>query len=282
MMVPEGEVGQAPEEVIAEPDAGSQQQPQQTGDNPSWASYVKEFPEQLQGMARDTFKKWDADVQGQFTKIHEQYRPFKSYIDNKVDPAKLDQAYALANQLESDPEQFARLLAGHLGLTIEEAKQAVADVAEPDNSPDANSDFARLQQRQDELVQMFQQQEDTRQQEALTSKYTKQIEDEIGLIESTYGKMTDPVRDAVLEHAYARSVATNREVSLPEAYQSLNTLITQATQARSTPRPGATAPRMVPAGNTVPTVPDGKSLGTLTDKETRDMAAAVISAHVHS
>ena len=248
------------------------------GENPAWASALEKFPEGLRGVARETFSEWDRNTQAKFNQIHEQYKPFKPFLDQGLDPEWMQQAVTVAQQLETDPEGFTRTIAQHLGLTFAEAQQAIEDATGAGtDTGETDPRLVELQQSQAALIEMFQQQEQARQFEQLSVQAEQSLTSELAQLEATHGKMTDVVRNEVLQRALMMNAATGQPASLEDAYASLEQFVSQI---RSVPRPGAMAPRVIPSGSSVPAPPAGKSLGSMSSAEAKQYAADIAARYM--
>lgn len=239
-----------------------------------WDSYVEKFPEGVRGIARESFSELEKNFNGQFQKVHEQYRPFKNFIDQKVDPERLNAAYQFATQFEADPQQFVTYLAEHLGLTIQQAQAVAEAVADDESTTEENPEIASLREQQEQFMQQVLQHQQAQEAEKINQEADANLRDELVEIESKYGKMTDVVRNEVLNRALAMSYQTNKPISLMDAYESLERFVGQV---QSAPRPGASAPRVLSSGSAVPITPSGKSLGQMSNKETKAAAGAVVA-----
>jgi hypothetical protein len=83
------------------------------GDKP-YQNYLNEFPEALRPQVEPIFDKWDTDMNNRFKDIHEQYEPYKTFVDNNVDPDYLQAGVGLLEQVNNDPQKVFTALANHL------------------------------------------------------------------------------------------------------------------------------------------------------------------------
>lgn len=249
-------------------------------DNPAWASHLEKFPEGMRGLARDSFAEFDKGVQSQFEKIHQQYAPYKPFLENKVDPQRLIDAYNFALNLEQDPVGTTKLLAQQLGISLAEAQQVV-DEAQQEGDEDENVDprYQQLEQNFQNLSEFIQQQEQQRIAQEQQAQLDAELDSGFAEIESQIGgKLPDLVKNQVLQQMLYMSSMQNRAVTVQEAFAEVNKFVEQI---RQQPRPGATAPRVTPSGGSIPvSPPDGKTLGQLSPSERKKLAGAVVSRQV--
>jgi len=73
---------------------------QETGGGEPWASALEHIPSQFHGDVKPALETWYQKFSQDVTK---QYEPWKPFIDQKVDPSQLQNAWQLAAALEQDP-----------------------------------------------------------------------------------------------------------------------------------------------------------------------------------
>lgn len=257
----------------AETDAlGGTVTPPLAAENPAWHAYVEKFPDPVKHIARETFAEWDKNTQGQFTEIRDRYRPYQQFVDNKVDPARLEAAYGVAEMLETDPQGFARLLTQQLGLTIQEAEAVAAQVEENQGQGAVEVDPI-VKELQDKIAG-FENYFQTQQQERENQQQEQSINAEFADIEKSHGALRPEIKDQVLKEALRISMTENRPVTMQEAYASLDKF---AQIVRSVPRPGQLAPQVLSGSGSVPVSPPSKPMGQLTSAETRSYVAELLA-----
>jgi hypothetical protein len=237
-------------------------------DNPAWG--IDAFPEGFRGVAREKFSEFDRNHQQGIQKVHEQYAPYKQFLDAKVDPAKLEQAYQFAISLEQDPAGVTKMLAQHLGLSIQEAEAVIADAEqEQQGDPQLTAMQAKLQEMENFIASQQQQ----TQQEQLIAEQNNLLDQGFASIEKSIGGALDPqVKNAVLRQMFYNQEITGKPADIFEAFQQVNEFVTQI---RAVPRPGESAPRVVHSGNTVQVAAPGKKVSEMSDSERRAYAATV-------
>lgn len=117
--------GQAAEPQVTDP---SQQTQERESDNSAglYDKYLDRFPESLRPVATEVFKDWDAQTTKRFQDLHSQYEPWKPLAEEFA-PEEVAQAIALAQALESNPQEFVEAVAKAYNITPAQAAQAIAD-----------------------------------------------------------------------------------------------------------------------------------------------------------
>lgn len=278
--MPVGDEGGTPSENT--PEAGGDTNalggtiPQPTQENPAWAGYVEKFPTELMPLAKETFAEWDKNVQQKFQSIHEQYKPFKPFLDQKVDPGELDAAWKIAGILKQDPTGFAKLLAEQVGLTFTEAQQVTQELQnqqqDPDEAEEVDPALAGLQQQVQQLTQFIAQQQQQEQQAQIQAEVDADLNNQFAALEDKYGKLDQVIKNQVLREALRLSVETDQPVTMEQAYSNLEQFVSQV---RQVPRPGQFAPQVLPKGGGMPLSPAPKNPGEMSSSERKQQAAAV-------
>lgn len=159
-----------------------QQETQETSH--PWDQHVEAFPEGVRGIARERFAQMERDFNGRFQTLQEQYKPYKDFVDKKVDPTRLQAAYGFAEQFEADPAQFVTYLAQQLGLTIQQAQQVAQEVQqEQDPTGEENPELVALREQQEQVMQFLVSQQEQQQQQQVLQEQEQNITNEIAQIE---------------------------------------------------------------------------------------------------
>lgn len=95
-----------------------QEQTQQESINPAWNDLLGVIPQGLHGAVTSHLKTWDQNYQQGIQKVHSQYEPYKPFLDSGTDPEALNNAMLIMQNLEADPEKFAKALVEHYGLQL--------------------------------------------------------------------------------------------------------------------------------------------------------------------
>jgi len=85
-------------------------QPNETENNkeghPAWGEILEGIPEVFHSQVKPILEKWDKGVQAKIQSLHDQYDPYKNFIDNQVPAEVLEQAYAIAESLYENPQEM--------------------------------------------------------------------------------------------------------------------------------------------------------------------------------
>jgi hypothetical protein len=88
-----------------------------TGINPSWQEYLNDIPQEFHDKVTPAFQKWDQGVQERFTKVHQQYEPWKPIIDAGVDADTATFALKLLNNINDNPQVVWEAIGNYYNLT---------------------------------------------------------------------------------------------------------------------------------------------------------------------
>jgi hypothetical protein len=124
-----------------------------TGGHPAWKEILDQLPEEFHPLVTPKLEAWDSGVQTRFQNLQSEYEPYKTFIEQEVDPEYLVQAAQLAAAIEQDPERVYKALQEAYGYG-----QGVADtteVTDPDDTDDPDDPIAaRLAEHERMLERM--------------------------------------------------------------------------------------------------------------------------------
>ncbi len=89
---------------------------EQSQGHPAWQEILSQLPEDLHSLVKPKLEEWDKRSQDMVQGVHSQYDPYKKFVENKVDPAILEQSLFMANALQNDPEAFVRRVIENYGI----------------------------------------------------------------------------------------------------------------------------------------------------------------------
>lgn len=75
--------------------------------HPAWQEILSEIPEEYHAFIKPKLQAWDQGVQQKIQEVHDGYKDlaeFKGLVDNNIDPEYVEQAIALADQLQANPK----------------------------------------------------------------------------------------------------------------------------------------------------------------------------------
>lgn len=227
-----------------------------TGVNPAWESLKEKIPKEFHSQIDPILSEWDKGVQQKFQTHAEELRkfdPYKQFIENQVDPQALLVGYNMAQNLNTDPVTFYNNLAQMLrenGL-IQEAAQVQAKADDELENLEQVSDprIDALQQQQEQLIAGLAAERQAQLQAQADARIQTKIQSDMDFIESKTGPLPEWAKMEVINRAGLMTQQLGRPVSLVEAYKNF-----QETRQKilNTPRPGETAPRVVPGGGGFP------------------------------
>lgn len=174
-------------------------------DNPAWKPILDVLPESLHNIVKPALQDWDKGVQAKFQEIRNEYaelEAFRPYVEQNIDPAYVEQAVILADQLQRDPK-------GIVGNMIETwnldyvSKEEAAKLGESSSPSGDESDlefgdpefditkhpqFKQMQEALDNIQRQTEQTQQEKEQEAAV----KEFESYLNTLEQDY---TNPERE---------------------------------------------------------------------------------------
>jgi hypothetical protein len=284
-MAPEIE-GTSPEEVTTEVDTSTEAAPQETtgpdesaGINPAWAPIKEKLGDSFFALIQDDLKGWDKSANGRIESVNAELRGYKELGT----PEELAQYRTVAQNLDSaDPAELYAQIGEFLKQTgrmptTQEAEQIAADVDEDAEEQQATTTDPRI----DEIAQSQQQMREfleNQQRQDMERRAEESLNSEIKDVMETRGYSREDMKEVL-------SIAVSLS-SQPQADGSMKTPPLSAAADRfdalrerilSTPRPGDSAPRLVPTSGGVPQGTPQKSLGERSRDETQDLVAAMLA-----
>lgn len=131
--------------------------------NPAWNPLLEKLPSSLHPLATPVLRDWDKNFQNEIQKVHSQYEPYKGFVDQKVDPVQLQQAYELFNLMNTNPQLVYENMGQYYGFSQQEqgqtdqgnntGQQESFDFNNPDVDITQHPKFQELMQNQQMLAQ---------------------------------------------------------------------------------------------------------------------------------
>lgn len=168
---------QGTEELLPDPPvAGAEGAEETTGGeeklNPAWNDLLGIVPSQLHSQVTPHLKNWDRNFQTKVNEVHQQYAPYKDYLDNNIAPDQINYALNVMRAIEERPQEVIQAITEYAqanGITLQQAAKEVAEEeTNPEDDPFANSPlYKEMRGQLDTLAQFLvqQQQETTEAQE---------------------------------------------------------------------------------------------------------------------
>lgn len=239
--------------------------------NPAWESVRTKLDPVSFHAIEDELKKWDKSAESRISSLNQQLKQY-----NELGSPEQLQTYAsIAQKLDTEPETVYNALGeflrqnGRLPETEQEMQDAVDEQEESDESENPiDPRIAQLEQQQQQLQQFLAQQEQVKiQQEA-----DQALDQEIQELRQQMPEFTDDDVKEVLMRAAFQLQSGNGNVKLADVAQEY--MDKTVNRIRAVPRPGDSAPRLLPTSGGVPQGQQQQSLGKMSRNDVQDFIAA--------
>lgn len=239
-----GDVAPAPSGTEAPAQGQQQANPApQGGGNPVYDGIRSKLGPSY-SLVEPDLREWDRQAQERITKANAEAKRYAELGDFQT----LSQAAQLQRLLQSDPKAVHDRLTQFLRQngTLPPEVQAAVDAQEDDDSEEYDDPrFAQLQQSQQQIASFLADQ----QRQQAEAQALGQFESQMTSIRQQNPHFTDQDENRIYRMAYATAVSTDGEPDLAAAAAELNSM---RTDFLSAPRPGSSAPRLVPSGGGQP------------------------------
>jgi hypothetical protein len=227
------------------------------GGHPAWQEILDAIPASLRDNVRPQLEAWDKGVQEKISKVHSEYEPFKPFVGTVTDQESVQNALTLYNLLSTDPERVYKELATAYGYGATEQGQAkVNPVVDSEEEIDLSSTIedpriAALQKQQDAIMASMEASkaaEDQRNADLW-------IDSQLTVAKIKFQEAGVPFDDTTGSLLLTAAANKNSDGKMsPEiAFNSAITdVLNFANSIRTAPRPGDSAPKVVPTGGGVP------------------------------
>lgn len=258
---PEVETPEVPTETTG-PEADS-------GFNPAWEPIKEKLGDAHFQLIQSELAKWDQGVNKRFETINSEYAPYKDLGT----PEQIQGYKQIVEQMESNPEAMYEALGQFLKETgrmptQEEAKD-IADELDDEAVETEDPRLAELAKGQEEIRNFLEQQRVAE----IQAKADAELANEIEELTNTRGYSKEDMKEIVSRAAFL-SANSDKVVPLSQAADEFDAL---RERILTQPRPGDSAPRLLPtSGGTTPNN-QNKSMGELSRNETQDLVAAVLA-----
>lgn len=240
-----------------------------TGGNPAWESVRTKLDPVSFHAIEEELKKWDKNAESRISSLNQQ---LKSYSE-LGSPEQLQNYVAIAQKLDTEPEVVYNALGeflkqnGRLPETEAELQEAVDDQEDSDENP-IDPRIAQLEEQQRMMQEFLAQQEQMKmQQEADTA-----LEQEIQELKQQMPDFTDDDVREVLMRAAFQLQTTGKSVKLADVASEY--MDKTVNRIRAVPRPGDSAPRLLPTSGGMPGGQQAPSLGKMSRNDVQDFIAA--------
>lgn len=240
----------------------------EAGGNPAWESLrTKLDPISFKSIEED-LKGWDKSAETRISTLNSQLKPYKDLGEVE----QLQSYAALAQQIDAQPEVIYEALGnflrenGRMPETQEELQDAVDDTEDGQEYRDPR--FDELQKQQEQMRQFLEQQETVR----MEQEADQALEQEIGQLQQSFPDFTnDDIQEVLMRAAFELNNGSERkldEIAKEYIEKTVNRI-------RAVPRPGDSAPRLLPTSGGVPTNNgQGTPLGKMSRGDVQSLIAA--------
>ena len=247
---------------------GAAETPHTSGGNPAWDSLRTKLDPISFRSIEDDLKNFDKNAESRISSLNQQLKQYSELGS----PDELQNYAMLAQKLDAEPETMYNALGeflrqnGRLPETEQEFQDAV-DEEEANSAMAEDPRIAQLEQQQQQLQMFLAQQEQMRiQQEADAS-----LDKEIGELKQQYPDFAEADVKEVLMRAAFELQSGNKNVSLQDvAKQYVENTVNRI---RAVPRPGDSAPKLLPTSGGLPQAAQGESLGKMSRADIQNLIA---------
>jgi hypothetical protein len=239
------------------------------GVHPAWNELLSVLPQESHEQAIPVLKKWSQGVDSGFQKVHQQYAPFKSYIDQGIDPEVINYGMNLYNQVETNPTALFSALAEALGYEVSDLEGNPNEPGEEEGEgvelpPQVQAQLAELMERDETIAQFIMQQ----QEEAQISGEEQILEEEIADLHQKYKDEKGYDFDDLWVLSRYEGGDDDLETAVQEFYTAMDTVMGN----QNRPKP----PVLLGSGGSLPS--GGKKPGSMTGEETRAHVQGILQA----
>lgn len=269
----EGEGGGSDVEEVTEPVVDTPAQ--ETGGNPAWSELRSELDEISFHRIEPHLKAWDKSANERIASINQQLAPYKPFIEQGLSPEDMTAAMSLAQMANTNPEQLYTAIGDFLERegrlpTKAEVKQEVAE-NEAESEAQANDPrYDQLAEQQEQIAEFLRQQEYAKEVDAAD----RELQTEQNTLQQKHAELSAADMQDIIRQAAFVAQTTGKVPSLESVHDGWFTEL--RTRFLSTPRPGDSAPRLVPTSGGLPSALPQKSLGQLSSAEVQDLIASTI------
>lgn len=262
----------APEPQVSEAPEGG-------GGNPAWEDVRSLVDPETFARLQPKLEEWDKGVQQRLGTLTEKYKPYEQLLNGRT-PDYLQQAVQFADMLDQAPDQIYERLGEYLrstgrlpGQQEPSQEQQQPEAESLDEQLPVDPRLSQLEQAQQQMMQMMQAQA----QERLRQQAESQLDAEIRQLREKHNLDDEDIQEVIRRAALAaqrvQGTPGARVPTLEEAYQEY-----QALQNRilSKPRPGDSAPQLVPPGGGASSSQQQKSWGQASKSEMQDAIVALL------
>jgi hypothetical protein len=245
-----------------------------SGGNPAWDSLRSKLDPVSFHSIQEDLKNFDKNAESRISSLNQQLKQYNELGS----PEQLQNYAMIATRLDTEPEVIYNALGeflkqnGRLPNTEKELQDAVDEEEATSESVETPNDprLAQLEQQQQQMQEFLAQQENMRiQQEA---DYT--LEQEINELKQAHPEFSeDDVREVLMRAAFQLQ-SSGKTAKLSDVAQEY--VDKTVNRIRAVPRPGDSAPRLLPTSGGMPGGQQAKPLGQLSRNDVQNLIASSI------
>jgi hypothetical protein len=251
-----------------------QQTPGDSGGNPAWDSLRSKLDPVSFHNIQEDLKTFDKNAESRISSLNQQLKQYNELGS----PEQLQNYAAIAQRLDTEPEVIYNALGeflkqnGRLPETQQEMQDAVDEEEATNENGEAPVDprLAQLEQQTQQMQEFLAQQEQARvQQEADVA-----LEQEINELKNAHPDFSeDDVREVLMRAAFQLQ-SSGKAAKLSDVAQEY--VDKTVNRIRAVPRPGDSAPRLLPTSGGMPGGQQAKPLGKLSRDDVQSLIASSI------
>lgn len=240
-----------------------------SGFNPAWEPIKEKLGDAHFQLIQSELADWDKGVNKRFETINSQYAPYKDLgtVEEIVGYKQI------IEQMESNPEGMYEALGTFLKETgrmpTQTEAQDLADELDTDEQTAEDPRLAELAKGQEEIRRFLEQQQEAEVQATADAELANEIED----LTNSRGYSKEDMREIISRAAFL-SQQSDKIVPLSQAADEFDSL---RERILTTPRPGDSAPRLLPTSGGTANGNQSKTMGDLSRNETQDLVAAFLA-----
>jgi chromosome segregation ATPase len=253
----------------------TEQQPtEDSGGNPAWDSLRSKLDPVSFHNIQDDLKNFDKNAESRISSLNQQLKQYNELGS----PEQLQNYAVIAQRLDTEPEVIYNALGeflkqnGRLPETAEEMQDAVDEEEATNENGEAPVDprLAQLEQQTQQMQEFLAQQEQMRIQQEADTVLGQEI-DELKQAHPDFSE--DDVREVLMRAAFQLQ-SSGKTAKLSDVAQEY--VDKTVNRIRAVPRPGDSAPRLLPTSGGMPGGQQAKPLGKLSRDDVQNLIASSI------
>ena len=245
-----------------------------TGGNPAWDSLRSKLDPVSFHNIQDDLKTFDKNAESRISSLNQQLKQYNELGS----PEQLQNYAAIAQRLDTEPEVIYNALGeflkqnGRLPETQQEMQDAVDEEEATSGNDEAPVDprLAQLEQQTQQMQEFLSQQEQMRIQQEADVVLGQEIDE----LKQAHPDFTeDDVREVLMRAAFQLQ-SSGKAAKLSDVAQEY--VDKTVNRIRAVPRPGDSAPRLLPTSGGMPGGQQAKPLGQLSRNDIQSLIASSI------